>query len=388
MRSYDVGRISGIPIRINITLVVFLPILAWLLSRPQQIAFYAGVIEGIVPHAIDAEALLAGNTPVLIGVLTAIGLFVGVLIHELGHSYAAMRYDIGISSITLWIFGGMAHMERLPEDWDVEFWIALAGPVTSVALGALFYAVVIVVPPVSSVLVFVLGWLAVINVVLAVFNMVPAFPMDGGRILRALLARSRPYVEATQTAAAVGKFFAVLMAVVGILALAPLMILVAMFVYIAAGAESRTTVLRDLLRGVTVEDLMTTDVSTVRPETTLRELFERMRAERHTGYPVVTDGGELVGTVTLERIRGTSRERLESITVADVMLTDPPTVDPGSDAFDVMQVLGTSASDRVVVTDAGRVVGLVSQSDLVTVLEVLQGIGPLDRTELTPDGYA
>jgi len=266
-----------------------MPVLAWLISRPAQLAFYAGAVERLSPHSVDLAAFQAGNTPLLLGGAAAVGLFVGVLLHELGHSWTARRYGITITSITLWIFGGMAHMEDLPEDWNVEFYVALAGPAMSLLVAAVCYGLLLVLPPVP-VVVFVVGWLAVINVSLAVFNMLPAFPMDGGRVLRALLARSRPYAEATRTAAAVGKGMAVLLALVAVFAFAPILLLAALFVYVAAGAESRATVLRDLLADVTVRELMSTDVRTVAPETTVDEFLDRVVTERTMAAPSSSGG--------------------------------------------------------------------------------------------------
>ena len=385
MRNFHIGTITGIPIRVNITLLVFLPLLGWLISRPAQLVFYAGFVESIAPHPIDVEALQAGSTPEIIGITASIGLFVGVLLHELGHSWTAHRYDITITSITLWIFGGMAHMEDLPEDWDVEFYVALAGPIMSVLVGGVCYALLFVIPA-QPVLIFVIGWLAVINVTLAIFNMVPAFPMDGGRILRALLARSQPYVQATQTAAAVGKLMAILMAVFAVLAFAPLLLLIAMFVYIAAGAESKATVLRDLLRGMTVRDLMSTEVRTVTPETTVEEFLRRVLAERTTTYPVM-DEGTVTGVVTLDAVRKVPEAKRDSTTVADVMGPTPPSVEPDADAFEAMQALSGSRGDRVLVVEDGRFVGQVTNADFVTAVEVLQGLGPRRNIEV-PDGYA
>ncbi len=385
MRNFGIGTITGIPIRLNITFIIFLPVLAWLISRPTQIELYAGFIVGISPHAIDTAALQTGNTPILVGAITAIGLFAGVLLHELGHSWTARRYGITITSITLWIFGGMAHMEDLPEDWNVEFWVALAGPITSVLIGVAFYGLLQIVPP-DPVLVFIVGWLAVVNVTLAVFNMLPAFPMDGGRILRALLARSRPYASATRTAAAVGKGIAILLAVFAVLAFAPLLLLIAMFVYVAAGAESRATVLRELLGDMTVRDLMSTDLKAVTPETTVTELLDRIVAERTTAY-LVMDRGTVTGLVRLAEVRTVSESERASTTVADVMRPAPPAVAPDADAFEALRALSESRGDRVVVVEDGRTIGVVTNAEFVTAIEVLQGLGPREKIEV-PDGYA
>ena len=385
MKNFEIGRITGIPIRLNVTLVVFLPLLAWLISREEQLSFYAGVVDAIAPRAVDAAAVQSGTAPVIVGVATALGLFVGVLLHELGHSWTARRYGITITSITLWIFGGMARMEDLPEDWNVELYVALAGPAMSVLVGAVCYASLFVLPA-QPVLVVVVGSLAVINVTLAIFNLVPAFPMDGGRVLRALLARSRPYAEATRTAATVGKFMAVLMAILAVLAFAPILLLVAMFVYIAAGAESRATVLRELLEGVTVRELMSTDVRTVTPETTVAEFLDRVLTERTTAYPVM-ERGTVTGVVTLDSIRSVPVDDRETTTVADVMGSSPPTVAPDADAFDALSAMSATAGDRVLVVEEGRFVGQLTTDDFMTAIEVLQGLGPRRGVEL-PDGYA
>lgn len=385
MRNFEIGRITGIPIRLNITLIVFLPLLAWLISREAQLLFYAQIVNAISPHPVDLDVILSGSTPELIGIATAIGLFVGVLLHELGHSWTAHRYDITISSITLWIFGGMAHMENLPEDWDVELYIALAGPIMSVIVGGVCYALLFVVPS-QPIFIFVLGALSVVNVTLAVFNLIPAFPMDGGRVLRALLARSRPYAEATQLAASVAKLIAILMAVFAVLAFAPLLLLIAMFVYIAAGAESRTTVLRDLLRDLTAGELMSSDIRTVTPETTVAEFIDRVVTERTTAYPVM-DRATVTGMVTLDSIRSVPPEKRESTTVADVMGSAPPSVSPDSDAFDALAAMSAARGDRILVVEDGRFVGQITSSDLMTAIEVLQGLGP-SRTVDAPDGYA
>ena len=385
MRSFEIGRITDIPIRLNITLVVFLPLLAWLISREEQLAFYAGVVNGIAPQTVDIAAIQSGSTPIVVGVATAIGLFVGVLLHELGHSWTARRYGVTITSITLWIFGGMAHMEDLPEDWDVELYVALAGPAMSVLVGVACYALLFVLPA-QPILVFVVGSLAVINVVLAVFNLVPAFPMDGGRVLRALLARSRPYAEATQTAATVGKLMAVGMAIFAVLAFAPLLLLIAMFVYIAAGAESRTTVLRSLLRGMTVRDMMSTDVRTVTPETSVAEFLDRVVTERTTAYPVM-DRGTVTGVVTLDSVRKLPAADRTSTTVADVMGPAPASLAPEADAFEALATMSSTKGDRILVVEDGRFVGQVTTADFMTAIEVMQGLGPRREVEL-PDGYA
>ncbi len=385
MRNFHVGTVTGIPIRLNVTFVLFMPVLAWLISRPAQLEFYAGAVEYISPHPVDVAVLQAGSTPIVVGVAAALGLFVGVLLHELGHSWTARRYGVTITSITLWIFGGMAHMEDLPEDWDVEFYVALAGPAMSVLVAAACYGLLFVVP-VDPVLLFVVGWLAVINLTLAAFNMLPAFPMDGGRVLRALLARNRPYADATRTAARVGKGMAILLALVAVVSFAPILLLVAMFVYVAAGAESRATVLRDLLGDMTAGELMSTDVRTVTPDTTVDAFLDRVATERTTVYPVL-DGETVTGLVTLSGVRDVAEADRGTTTVAEMMGPAPPSVPPEADAFDALRAISESRTDRVVVVEDGRFLGQITNDDFVAALEVLQGLGTRRDIEVA-DGYA
>ena len=387
MRNFNIGTVTGIPVRLNVTFVLFLPALAWLISRPAQLSLYADVVGRVSPQTVDVAALQAGRTPLVVGVVGAVGLFVGVLLHELGHSWTARRYDVTITSITLWIFGGMARMDDLPEDWNVEFYVALAGPATSLLLAAGCYGLLFVVPA-SPVAVFLVGWLAVVNVSLAVFNMLPAFPMDGGRVLRALLARSRPYAEATRTAATVGKGTAILLALAAVVSFAPVMLLVAMFVYVAAGAESRAAVLRELLGGMTVRELMSTDVRTVTPDATVEEFLDRIAAGRATAHSVmVMDRGTVTGLVTPAAARAVPLGERAGRTVADVMDGAPPSVAPTDDAFEALRAMSGATSDRVLVVEDGRFVGQVTNEDLLDAIEVLQGIDPGQNVEV-PDGYA
>jgi Zn-dependent protease len=387
MRNFRVVTIGGIPIYLNLTLVLFLPVLAWLISRPEQITTYAGVIEGLTGQPLGTDALTTGTTPLVIGAAGAVGLMGGVLIHELGHSWAARRYDIEIVSITLWIFGGMARMDDLPENWSIEFWVALAGPVTSAVLSSVCLAVLSVMPASAPVATFVVGWLAVVNFSLAVFNMIPAFPMDGGRILRALLARRQPYATATLRAAALAKVLAVLGAVVAILGGAPLLILISLFVYVAATSESRATVLRQLLAEFTARDLMG-EVRPVASGTSITDFLDRVFAERETAFPVV-DGDTPLGFVRLAHALDVPESDRTTTTVGDVMERNVATVAPDRDAFEVVLEMSEQGQDRVFVVDGDDLLGVITQADIAAAIEVVQGVGPRQqRLPDPPEGYA
>ena len=369
MRNFTVARIWDIPIRINVSLLVFLPVLAWLLGSGGQIAFYAGFIEGLTGVAFDLAALRAGWTPWVIGILAAVGLFASVTVHELGHSWVALRYGISIESITLWILGGMAALSRIPREWNREFWIAIAGPVTSVLTAGVCYAALLAVPPGLPVVRFVLGWLAVTNVILAAFNLLPAFPMDGGRILRALLARNRPYASATRIAGRIGVIFALLFAVVGALRFDVIMLLLALFIYGAATTESRTVLVDELLEGFTVGDVMTRDPASIAGDATVAEFADRMLRERRTAY-LVTDGvGEVVGVATLEDLKGVSPEARGTERVGAIA-REVPRIDATADAFEAMAAAGGRAGPLALVEVDGVVAGLLTEADYAHALSM------------------
>ncbi|MDF9747560.1 site-2 protease family protein [Natrinema salsiterrestre] len=372
MRSYTITEIWDIPIRINTSLLIFLPILAWLIGSGQQIELYAGFIDGLTGTGFDLSRLLAGTTPWLIGITAAVGLFVSVTLHELGHSWVALRYDIEIESITLWILGGIASLKTLPKEWDREFWIAIAGPITSVLVAAGCYVAVLVAPDSLQVTRFVLGYLAITNLILAGFNLLPAFPMDGGRIFRALLARSRPYGSATRIAARVGVGFAFLFAIVGILNFQLILLLLAFFIYGAATTESRTVLLDELLEGITVGDIMTRDPATVSADTTIAAFGDRMIRDRQSVH-LVTDGtGAVVGVVTLEDLRTSRGDDRGSTRLEDVM-QDVPRIESTADAFDTLPVVNQSGNGNVLVEKAGEIVGVLSQSDYAHAMTVRRG---------------
>jgi Zn-dependent protease/CBS domain-containing protein len=384
MRSYRIGSLFGIPIKLDVTFLLVLPLFAYLIAG--QIDQTVGLLNDVLPVAIDATALEAQNTRWIVGSIAAIGLFASVVLHELGHSLTAMRYGYTIDSITLWIFGGIASLSEMPEDWRQELAVALAGPAVSVALGALAYvAVAFVVPDSLATVSFVVAYLAVMNVALAVFNMMPGFPMDGGRVLRALLARTRTYARATQIAATVGKGFAVLLGLFGLLTTQWLMLGIAFFIYIGASGESQQVVMKAVFDGVTVRDVMTPRerLQMVTPATSLAELVERMFQERHTGYPVMDDG-HLVGVVTLADAKDVQPVERDAYTVADVMSTDLQTITPRANAMDALQQIQGSGVGRLLVVEDDELVGLVSRTDLVTAFNVIQESGQLASANADP----
>ncbi|NKE35156.1 CBS domain-containing protein [Natronococcus sp. JC468] len=399
-RSFRIGSLFGIPIKLDLTFLLVLPLFAYLIG--VQTLEVTEILNGVLEAGIDTADVTAGLTPWILGFVAAVGLFVGVVLHELGHSLTARRYGFPIESITLWLFGGIAAFSEMPEDWRQEFVIAIAGPIVSVLVGVGSYGLFALTPEAFGGARFVLGYLAVLNVALAAFNMIPAFPMDGGRVLRALLARGRPYAQATQQAASIGKLFAIAMGLFGLFQINIILIGVAFFVYIAASSEAQQVTMKAAFRDVTVRDIMTPagDLHTVEPNASVAELLRRMFTERHTGYPVVETGGaggeRLVGLVTLSDARDIKPVERDAYTVADVMTTDLKTVDPDSDAMTAIERMREHDIGRLLVVEPpngrgaegsfgdpasrtdGDLVGLISRSDVMTAFDIVQQSGAVD----------
>jgi CBS domain-containing protein len=224
------------------------------------------------------------------------------------------------------------------------------------------------------------------NVALAVFNMLPGFPMDGGRVLRALLVRNRPYAQATKIAAEVGKAFAILLGLAGVFVVFnPFLIALAFFIYIGASSEAQQTIMRAAFEGVIVADIMTPAdrVETVDEDTSIAALTEKMLADRHTGYPVERDG-EIVGIVTLEDARAVQDVEHEAYTVGDVMSRDIHTVRPTADVMEALTEMQENSIGRLIVADE-EFAGLLTRTDIMTALSIIKTSGRLDRPATDAD---
>ncbi|SDL96251.1 Zn-dependent protease (includes SpoIVFB) [Halogranum gelatinilyticum] len=381
MRGIRIGSAFGIPIKLDITFLLVLPFFAYLIGT--DVANLTGIINDLFGSSIATGPLTAGSMSWIVGIVAALGLFAGVLLHEFGHSLVAMRFGFEIESITLWLFGGVARFTDIPEDWKQEFYIAIAGPLVSIAIGVVSYAAFVVVPGSQAAAKFVLGYLAMTNVALAVFNMLPGFPMDGGRVLRALLARNRPHARATQIAAEVGKVFAFMLGIFGLFANLFLVAL-AFFIYIGASSEAQQTVMKAAFENVVVRDIMTTreDLHTVTEDTSIAQLMDQMFRERHTGYPVMRHG-QLVGMVTLNDARGIKEVERDAYRVTDVMADDITSITPDAGAMEALSTMQEHNVGRLPVVDVdGELVGLVSRTDLMTAFNIIQTTGSLSASSL------
>jgi stage IV sporulation protein FB len=365
--SFPIGRLFGSEIRIHVT---FLLLLAWIAISHYQ--------QGGWPAAVQ-------------GTLFIIALFACVVAHEFGHALAARRYGIKTPDITLLPIGGLARLERMPEKSGQEIVVALAGPAVNVVIAVLLVllmnarfdmqALERLDNPALSFMV----RLASVNIFLVVFNLIPAFPMDGGRVLRAVLALWYPRTQATNIAARIGQALAFVFLFVGLMG-NPLLIFIAIFVYLAATAEAQSVGLIDVSRNLGVRDAMITRFETLGPQATIGEAAELLLRTTQHEFPVVDGGGKLRGMLTRNAMVQALSKTGRDAPVLDAMTGDIPTVAFGSRLEAALQRLqGRSAPAVGIVDGDGRLVGYVTPENIGELMMVENaGLGLKPRRATGP----
>jgi Zn-dependent protease/CBS domain-containing protein len=372
--SIRIGRIFGIPVLLHWSFLLAIPFFALIIGA--DIAVSSSLVGDFFKVPLDSTLIVSGIIPYILGVVVSLGLFLCVFVHELAHCLVALRRGIRINSITLLILGGVSSIENeLPDPRD-ELPMALAGPLTSLLLGILAWLVVIAgVPlisnrPVAGVVVFLFGYLAILNLILFVFNLLPAFPMDGGRVLRAWLAKRMDLARATKIAADIGKIFAIIFGIFGtFVVFNPVLIIIAFFIYLGADQEFlhvRSTV---LLKDVAVKDVMSTNLVTVNPDMPVPEIIRLMYASKHLGFPVV-EMGMLVGMVTLEDVHRTSEIDRDAKRVRDIMARNLITLPPTSMLSDAFRLMSKYNVGRIPIVSENTLLGIVTRTDILKVMEL------------------
>ncbi len=324
----------------------------------------------------------------IVGIVSAVVLFVSVLVHELSHSYIAKKNGLPIARITLFFFGGVSEMTEEPQDAGLEVRMAAAGPLTSFAiggvLGVLWYVGGMIGFPLAVIAV--LGYNGLINVALGAFNLIPAFPLDGGRVLRGSLWRSeKDLLCATRNATRVSEILSLLMIAAGLL----LVVATADFVngiwiiflgwFIRSGAETslQQTQMTEALHGVSVADIMTRNPLSVAPSITVQGLVnDYFLVHPHGGYPVI-ENGRLEGVVTMSSVRSIPRERREFETVGQAMvpLQRVVTIGPMASAAEAMQKMALKQIGRLIVTEGDSVLGIITRGDVMKAIRTRQDLG-------------
>jgi Zn-dependent protease/CBS domain-containing protein len=362
--SIELGRIAGIRIGVNWSWLVVFALIVWSLKAqvfPEQ---NSGLGDGTyLAMAIVAAALF----------------FVSLLGHELGHAVVARREGMEIDGITLWLFGGVAKFRGMFPSAGAEFRIAIAGPLVTLVIAVVLIAAVVVLDLPAEVD-GVVAWLGFINAILLVFNLLPALPLDGGRVLRSALWYFRgDFSWATRAAAVVARAFAFLFIAVGVVRFfqgdsvgGVWMAFLGWFLLGAASAEVRYLAVRDALGGLRVRDLMVRDPASVPPTLSLGDFMDDVvPSRRYTTYPVVEDGRP-VGLLPFRRVVEVPRAEWDRRTVADRMLVreDVPVLEEDEALSDAAAELGESDVGRGLVVEDDRLVGFLSITDVARALEL------------------
>ena len=367
--SIRLGRIFGIEIGINWSLVFVFALITWTVATE------------VLPIDVPGQPALAYWVA---GVAGSIAFYACLLAHELAHALVARRYGVKVGGITLWLFGGVSKLDGEPPSAGAEALIAGVGPLTSIAVALL--ALLLSLLPLPGLVADLFAWLAFVNLALAVFNLVPAFPLDGGRLLGSFFWwRSGSRQRGVHRAVQIGRVFAYLMIALGVFELFTGAVLngiwiafVGWFLLSAASSEEAGTAVRGILRSVPVSAAMSSPVVTVPDWLTVDQFLESVAPQHSfTTYPVHDPGGRLTGIVRLGdlvRMPATARAQ-EHLKDRARPIADVPTSTPDEDLAALIQRVGAALDLRVLVFDKGQLVGIVSPVDVARLLAVRQALG-------------
>lgn len=344
--SFSLGRLLGSELRVHVT---FFLLIIWIGFAAYQNAGWAGAVENIA---------------------FVLALFACVVAHEFGHALMARRYGIRTPDITLLPIGGLARLERMPETPRHEIMVALAGPAVNVVIWLVLMLLgaetrISTLTDIDSPNPDFLGRLAIVNLFLAVFNMIPAFPMDGGRVFRALLCLIMDRVRATRVAAFAGQTVAFLLGFMGLTSGNPVLILIALFVFIAANAESQDVAMQSVSRRLLARDAMITRFETLGPQDTLNTAAQAVIHTTQHEFPVLTPSGELLGFVTRDRLfAALAGDHPRSDPATSVMQEDIPQVTLTTGLEQVLDLLHQGAPAVSVHGEAGQMHGYITRENV------------------------
>jgi stage IV sporulation protein FB len=355
--SLNIGSIAGTAVRIHITFLLFL---VWI--------FGAAYASG------GADAAWTSLIFILL-------VFLCVLLHEFGHIFTARGFGVQTPDVVLLPIGGVARLERIPEKPLEEFLIAIAGPLVNVVIAVLLLTVGgadvtshAAIAAVDNTKIPMVDRLAAVNLFLAVFNLIPAFPMDGGRVLRAALSARLGFVRATEIAAAIGQGTAFLFGFIGLF-YNPILIFIAIFVYLAAASEAHMVALRAVSRGIPVVTATMTKIATLTPEAPIEEAVQVLLQTSQSEFPVVDEANRPVGLLTRTDIIRALKELGPGARVSEAMSKDVVTVDRRRPLDEAVRILQERAAPAIAVVEPdGRLVGLITSETLGELMMVSQAM--------------
>ena len=361
--NFTIGRFGGVEVRLHWSLLAVFALIVWSLA------------DGVFPSENPG---LSDGTYLGIAVVAALLFLASILLHELGHAWAARREGIEVDSITLWLFGGVAEFKDRFSSAGAEFRVALSGPLVSIGLGVLF--VLIALADLPTAVDAVAAWLGYINLILAAFNLIPASPLDGGRVLHAALWRAKgDFAWATRVASEIGQGFAYLFIALGLVMFifegsfsGAWLAFIGWFLLQGARAEARYVATEEALGGLRVRDLMVRHPVTVDADSTIGRFMDDVASShRFTTYPVL-DGGSPVGLLAFASVAAVPRSEWDTQRVRDAMipLDQVPLLTDDEKAIDALVELSAPRANRGLVVDNGHLAGLLSITDLARALEV------------------
>ena len=366
-KSFTLFKLFGFKVRMDVSWLIIAVLITWTLAT------------GIFPRYYT-------NLPTVIywwmGAAGALGLFFSIVFHEFFHSMVARHYGLPMEGITLFIFGGVAEMSEEPENAKTEFLMAIAGPLSSVALGIIFYGIAVAgavmgsPKPVQGIF----GYLSYLNLLLAAFNLLPAFPLDGGRVLRSALWKWKGSLRrATRTAANIGSLFGTLLIILGVANVlfgnfigGIWWFLIGMFMRSAAQSSYRQVLIRKALEGTPVSNIMSKNPVTVPTSLTIGELVENYIYKYHFKMFPIMEDGKLNGCVTTRQVKEVPREEWGFRKVGDIAshCSLENAIGPEYDAVKALGLMSRTGNSRIMVVENGQLVGIISSKDLLSYISL------------------
>jgi Zn-dependent protease/predicted transcriptional regulator len=368
-KHISIGKILGIPIYLDYSWFIILALLTWMLAKsyfPQEFKNWTEFSYW------------------LIGFITSILFFISILLHEFGHSIIAIKYNLKVKRITLFVFGGVAEISKEPSKSSADFWIALAGPISSFILAAIFYLLAKVFVQ-NQYLVASFHYLALINFILAVFNLIPGFPLDGGRVLRSIVwAITKNYKQATTIAANAGRFFGFLFIMIGVFQIfhnnvfdGLWMVFIGWLLEITAMSQIQKQALNGLLLGHEAHEALSNDYGIVYPDSTVKEIIDNHFIGANRRNLLVKDNNIMVGFLTPSRINSISIKDRQNKTVKDVMipLQDINKINSNEPLLDALKSIDENDLRVVPVIENGNCIGILNHNSITQFIFELHKLG-------------
>lgn len=370
MRStFRLFRVAGIDIGIHYTWIFIFIFFSWTLA------------QGYFPQQYPGWSTTAYWTT---GVIAALLIFVSVLLHELAHSLVARKRGIPVHSITLFILGGVSNLEEEPGKPAAEFAMAIVGPSTSLILALVFWGLSRIPADNTNPVAAILSYMALINLLLGIFNLLPGFPLDGGRVLRSIIWGSTGnLVKATDIAGRVGQFFGWVLIGLGLFFMISVsffsglwLAFIGWFLNSSADASRKEITLRERLSQIKVKELMSLNPDTISPKTTVAEMVNNIFTQRHGRAVPVCQDSQLIGIVTITDTKGIPQDRWATTPVEQIMTREPLyTVSPEDNLNTVLKLIAQHDINQVLIRQQGQCAGLLSRADIIRYLQFSQELG-------------